>query len=152
MAPEVIRNEPYSASADIWSLGITLIECLEQKPPLFEMSPMQAAYAIGSGKEQITVSERYSKSCQDFISKCLQVSTLKRPIPCVLLCHPFLKKRVNNLKALMTDAGYQYNELGTSCVSESSRLNTSTPIVAEIIEDGKLQTEEAILIVPPKKT
>ena len=51
MAPEVIRNEPYSASADIWSLGITLIECLEQRPPLFEMSPMQAAYAIGSGKE-----------------------------------------------------------------------------------------------------
>ena len=98
------------------------------------------------------MSERYSKSCQDFVSKCLQVSSLKRPIPCVLLCHPFLKKRTSNLKRLMEDAGYQCNDLGTPLISESSRLNTSTPIVAEIIEDGELRTEEAVLIVPPKKT
>ena len=116
------------------------------------MSPMQAAYAIGSGKEQIVVSGRYSDSCRDFIQKCLQVSSLKRPIPCVLLYHPFLKKRVTNLKTLMVDAGYLNNDIEVKCSSGPSRLNTSTPVIAEVIQDGELKTEEAVLIVPPEKT
>ena len=35
MAPEVIKAGSYDSRADVWSLGITLIELFELHPPLF---------------------------------------------------------------------------------------------------------------------
>ena len=46
MAPEVVvtetmRDEYYDNRADVWSLGITLIEFAEMQPPNHEMHPMR---------------------------------------------------------------------------------------------------------------
>lgn len=51
MAPEVIlcetfKDQPYDYRADIWSLGITLIELAQMEPPNHDMSPMRVLIKI----------------------------------------------------------------------------------------------------------
>lgn len=51
MAPEVIiceamRENLYDYRADVWSLGITLIEFAQMEPPNHEMNPVRVLFKI----------------------------------------------------------------------------------------------------------
>lgn len=46
VSPEIVELQKPTAAADIWSLGCTLIELLTGHPPFFEMSALQALFAI----------------------------------------------------------------------------------------------------------
>lgn len=46
MAPEVIRHEPYSTAADVYSFGILLWELVAREQPFAGMTPIQAAFAV----------------------------------------------------------------------------------------------------------
>ncbi|CAI5711116.1 unnamed protein product [Peronospora destructor] len=45
MAPEVIRHEPYSSKADVYSFGIVLWELLASDQSFRGLTPIQAAFA-----------------------------------------------------------------------------------------------------------
>lgn len=46
MAPEVIELSGATTASDIWSLGCTVIELLEGKPPYHKLQPMPALFRI----------------------------------------------------------------------------------------------------------
>lgn len=46
MAPEVIELSGATTASDIWSLGCTVIELIEGKPPYHKLQPMQALFRI----------------------------------------------------------------------------------------------------------
>ena len=46
MAPEVIELSGATTAADIWSLGCTVIELLDGKPPYHKLQPMHALFRI----------------------------------------------------------------------------------------------------------
>lgn len=43
---ENVRDRPYTVSADIWSLGITLLELAETAPPYQDLHPMRVLFKI----------------------------------------------------------------------------------------------------------
>eukprot|EP00271_Cylindrocystis_brebissonii_P012165 TRINITY_DN30317_c0_g1_i1.p1 TRINITY_DN30317_c0_g1~~TRINITY_DN30317_c0_g1_i1.p1 ORF type:complete len:618 (-),score=64.36 TRINITY_DN30317_c0_g1_i1:810-2663(-) len=103
MAPEVVKSsqlpsEAHSdimapgASADIWSVGCTVIEMLSGKLPWGRHATSSASvlFQLGCTEALPEVPSFASAHCHDFVALCLQRDALKRPSAEVLLSHPFL--------------------------------------------------------------
>lgn len=96
MAPETIqcetvRDYPYDYKADIWSLGITLIEFAQRDPPHHDMSPVRVLLKIQKGEPpKLDFPSRWSKEFNDFLTLCLNKDPTKRPTASELLDHPFI--------------------------------------------------------------
>ena len=73
MAPEVIRGQVTSTgwrSADIWSVGCTVIEMVRGRPPYSELNPITAMYMIASSDSQPDVPDALSVSGGEFLTLC----------------------------------------------------------------------------------
>ncbi|ONM08291.1 Mitogen-activated protein kinase kinase kinase 1 [Zea mays] len=92
MAPEVINpKKMYGPSADIWSLGCTVLEMLTRQIPFPNVEWTNAFFMIGRG-EQPTIPNYLSKEAQDFIGQCVRVDPESRPSASQLLEHPFVNR------------------------------------------------------------
>ncbi|KAJ3342655.1 Protein kinase [Gonapodya sp. JEL0774] len=83
MSPEIVKQKPYDAKVDIWSLGIMAIEMLEGEPPYLEEEPLKALYLIATNGTP-------TLKCRDFLAKCLAVDPKNRLSSEQLLRHPFV--------------------------------------------------------------
>ncbi|XP_078158826.1 disease resistance protein RGA2-like [Carex rostrata] len=91
MAPEVVNpKKAYGLSADIWSLGCTVLEMLTCQIPYPNIEWTHAIIKIGSG-EQPLIPNYLSREAQDFIMQCVRVNPDDRPSAVQLLEHPFVK-------------------------------------------------------------
>ncbi|KAH0994816.1 hypothetical protein GBA52_018680 [Prunus armeniaca] len=73
MAPEVILQTGHSFSADIWSVGCTVIEMATGKPPWSQQyQEVAALFHIGTTKSHPPIPEHLSFEAKDFLLKCLQ--------------------------------------------------------------------------------
>ncbi|EME26468.1 serine/threonine protein kinase isoform 1 [Galdieria sulphuraria] len=90
MAPEVIAASYYDEKADIWSLGITILELACGKPPWFQVHPMKALFLI-SEEDPPILKGNFSSDLKDFVSHCLHKEPEERWDAIRLLKHPFLK-------------------------------------------------------------
>ncbi|VDN06194.1 unnamed protein product [Thelazia callipaeda] len=93
MSPEVISKLPYGTEADIWSLGIMVIEMINGEPPLFDVQPLQAMKMIRDNPPINTIeTANVSPELTSFISLMLVRDVRKRATASQLLRHEFLKK------------------------------------------------------------
>lgn len=91
MAPEVILQTGHSFSADIWSVGCTIIEMATGKPPWSQQyQEVAALFYIGTTKSHPPIPEHLSVEAKDFLLQCLQKEPVLRPTACELLQHPFV--------------------------------------------------------------
>jgi len=102
MAPEVIKEVGYNEKADIWSMGITVIEMAEGRPPYSNMNPMRAIFYIPMNPPaKFTDQSKWPPELNDFLAKCLTVDPAVRPPAKTLLEHPFLKTCPDNYDSIL---------------------------------------------------
>ncbi|KAK3553985.1 hypothetical protein QTP70_019029 [Hemibagrus guttatus] len=129
MAPEVVmcetsKDRPYDYKADIWSLGITLIELAQIEPPNHEMNPMRVLLKIAKSEPPTLMQpSRWSPEFSDFLKKALDKNVDHRWNATQLLQHPFVVSVADNkpLRELIAEAKAE---------------------VFEEIEEGKEEEEE----------
>ncbi|XP_057960481.1 mitogen-activated protein kinase kinase kinase NPK1-like isoform X2 [Malania oleifera] len=91
MAPEVILQTGHNFSADIWSVGCTVIEMATGKPPWSQQyQEVAALFHIGTTKSHPPIPEHLSAEAKHFLQKCLQKEPNLRPAASELLQHPFV--------------------------------------------------------------
>uniref|UniRef100_A0A4W3GIX4 STE20-like kinase a n=1 Tax=Callorhinchus milii TaxID=7868 RepID=A0A4W3GIX4_CALMI len=96
MAPEVVmcetsKDRPYDYKADIWSLGITMIEMAQMEPPHHELNPMRVLLKIAKAEPpSLAQPSRWSHEFSDFLRKSLEKNTEVRWSAQQLLQHPFV--------------------------------------------------------------
>ncbi|SCU98846.1 LAME_0G00782g1_1 [Lachancea meyersii CBS 8951] len=118
MAPEIIArgDNGYDEKADIWSLGITVMELLTGQPPYAKHDPMKVLMNIPVRKPP-KLHGRFTSPARDFIALCLAKDPESRPTASELLNHKFLskltwrgagnlKKEVDLVKALKERINY----------------------------------------------
>uniref|UniRef100_A0A4W6ENN5 non-specific serine/threonine protein kinase n=1 Tax=Lates calcarifer TaxID=8187 RepID=A0A4W6ENN5_LATCA len=138
MAPEVVmcetmKDAPYDYKADIWSLGITLIELAQIEPPHHELNPMRVLLKIAKSEPPtLEQPHKWSQEFKDFLRKSLDKNPETRPTAAQLMEHPFVRSVTSNrpLRELVAEAKAE---------------------VMEEIEDNREEGEEddAMELTPP---
>ena len=89
MAPEVIELSGASTASDIRSLGCTVIELLDGKPPYHKFAPMPALFRIVND-DHPPLPEGVSPLVRDFLMQCFQKDPNLRVSAKKLLRHPWI--------------------------------------------------------------
>jgi len=122
MAPEVISSDQvkgYNCLADVWSLGITIIEMAELKPPLSDIHPMRAIMLIPQ-KQPPSLQEPHlwTSTFMNFLSLCLKKNPQERSSAAKLLQHRFVSKAPAGSEVLL--------ELIAECKALKEALKTKS--------------------------
>lgn len=173
MAPEVVlcetyRDNPYDYKADIWSLGITLIEFAQMEPPNNEMNPMRVLLKIQKSEPpSLAQPSKWSKEFKDFLSLCLIKDPNQRPTSEELLKHPFianstdrkpLKDLISEYKAEVVEEVTEEQEdeihdYRASLSIENDTAGETISNLSEPIEDATAETRpsEPKAVVKPEE-
>uniref|UniRef100_A0A0E0ELK5 mitogen-activated protein kinase kinase kinase n=2 Tax=Oryza meridionalis TaxID=40149 RepID=A0A0E0ELK5_9ORYZ len=137
MAPEVIVGSGHDFSADIWSVGCTVIEMATGKTPWNqEIQEVSLLYYVGTTKSHPPIPEHLSPEAKDFLLKCLQKEPELRSTASDLLLHPFvtggledLHQETSELPAYdMPTGDLGLNHSGNPCNLNSYKSSDMRPI------------------------
>uniref|UniRef100_A0A453BP98 mitogen-activated protein kinase kinase kinase n=1 Tax=Aegilops tauschii subsp. strangulata TaxID=200361 RepID=A0A453BP98_AEGTS len=94
MAPEMVqatlaKDVGYDLAVDIWSLGCTIIEMFDGKPPWSDLEGPAAMFKVLHKDPPIP--ENLSLEGKDFLQCCFKRNPAERPTASELLDHPFIR-------------------------------------------------------------
>ncbi|CZT45212.1 related to septation (sepH) gene [Rhynchosporium secalis] len=141
MAPEIIQLSGATPASDIWSLGCTVIELLDGKPPYHKLAPMPALFAIVND-DHPPLPEGVSPAARDFLMQCFQKDPNLRVSARKLLKHAWIVgSRRSDAPIAKPPANYdeaveevkQWNEAlksptNAGSLRASTRTNVASPI------------------------
>uniref|UniRef100_A0A7N6F8G5 non-specific serine/threonine protein kinase n=1 Tax=Anabas testudineus TaxID=64144 RepID=A0A7N6F8G5_ANATE len=151
MAPEVVmcetsKDRPYDYKADIWSLGVTLIELAQIEPPNHEMNPMRVLLKIAkSDPPTLMQPSRWSPEFNDFLKRCLDKNVDSRWSATQLLQHSFVSSVTDNkpLRELIAEAKAEVTEEIEEHKEDEEEEETEAPLVGK----HEVKLEESVLML-----
>eukprot|EP01038_Epipyxis_sp_PR26KG_P006132 gene6132-8455_t len=90
MSPELVKEQPYDATSDLWSLGVILFELYVGQPPFYTNSIYSLINHIV--KDPVKYPNDITKEFKSFLQGLLQKNPAKRLTWPHLLDHPFVKE------------------------------------------------------------
>lgn len=97
MAPEVVAESGYDCSADIWSLGIAILEMAEGKPPYSKIHPLKVLFMIPTRPPPFFQEpNEWSEEFVDFVGLCLVKNPKKRATAESLQAHVTLTSEMDS--------------------------------------------------------
>ena len=160
MAPEVImcetsKSDPYNYSADVWSLGITIIELVQMEPPHNEFSPNRVLMKIARGDApRLRSPDLYSFPMNRFVEICLQKNPRDRPTCAELVENQWIVAIESNkpLRQLLAETraevleevikNEQLDKEASNKPKLASSIGASSDEVSETSEPDELTTYE----------
>lgn len=98
MSPERISGACYSFDSDVWSLGLSMMECAEGRFPYtaecnggHPLSFWDLLDHIVERPAPELVAEKYSPEFRSFVAACMQKEPKKRATTTELMTHPFIQ-------------------------------------------------------------
>jgi serine/threonine-protein kinase RCK2 len=126
-APEIVKDERYSKSVDMWALGCVLYTLLCGFPPFYDESIQMLTEKVAKGQYTFLSPwwDDISKSAQDLVSHLLTVDPEKRYTITQFLAHPWIRDTEEP-----TFAAHDAPPLATLASERSKQLGSQTPIRA----------------------
>lgn len=125
MAPELVREQPYNHSADLWSLGVILYELFVGQPPFYTNSVYALIRHIV--KDPVKYPDDMSLNFKSFLKGLLNKVPQNRLSWPMLLDHPFVKETSEELDArVMCAATSASRECDAAWRGEENNMQAST--------------------------
>jgi len=78
-APESLRNKKFNEKSDVWSLGIVCIEIYTRNTPFPDLTPMNYAINLASGKFLPSAPDICADQMKILINQCFSIDPTQRP-------------------------------------------------------------------------
>ncbi|KAK4162504.1 PaMKK3 MAPK kinase encoded by the PaMKK3 protein [Cladorrhinum sp. PSN259] len=130
MAAGGATDGTYNVQSDIWSLGLTVIECAMGRypyPPEVSSTIFSQLSAIVEGDPPDLPSEGYSAAAKDFVRSCLNKIPTKRHTYPMLLQHPWIKS-LSKPETITEDAEAEDAAEIDDLVDATGSLSITTPL------------------------
>lgn len=132
-APEIVKDERYSKSVDMWALGCVLYTLLCGFPPFYDESISVLTEKVARGQYTFLSPwwDDISKSAQDLVSHLLTVDPEKRYTIDQFMAHPWIRKSDE-----VTYPAADAPPLATPVASRSGYYKDGSPMVLDEFTPG----------------